>query len=371
MLWKRLRLSLIAATILIPTALFADTAQPDYYPWSYSSLVRAARHDEHLVIYSNLRSQPLRDGLLASFHKLYPFIHVTDVDGDGASLSLRFARETAAQRPSADLVLSSAMDLQEKLINDGYAQPYASPEVAFLPSWAHWKDLGYGTTYEPVVFVYNKRFIPKNEMANTHAAFEKLLKDHMQEFQGRVATYDPHQSAVGMLFLLQDTHATRDAWNLFKLFGDVQARTYNTSLAMMQHLSKGEQWIAYNVIGSYARELQRENPDLEIVYPADYVLTMSRVAFISARAAHPAAAKLFLDFLLSRTGQSYLIHYGMGSLRTDVNSMAGHPMSRAQAIRIGPGLLAGLDSIVRAQFFRRWEEVNIPPANPATLDGLE
>jgi iron(III) transport system substrate-binding protein len=83
------------------------------------------------------------------------------------------------------------------------------------------------------------------------------------------------------------------------------------------------------------------------------------VAFISANARHPASAKLFLDFLLSRTGQQYLGNYGMGSIRTDMDqSMPGHT-ARIQAIRIGPGLLAGLDSLVRAQFFRKWQATGL------------
>lgn len=340
--------------VLSSASLRADTFFPSYYPSSYSALVAAARREGRLVIYSNTHSPTLQNGLLAAFRKLYPFITVTNIDDDGALVYQRFAREIAAKQPSADFVLSSAMDLQEKLINDGYAQPYVSPETAFLPSWAHWKDLGYGTTSEPVVFVFNRKFIDPQEMPRTHAELEKMLSTQRQRFRGRVAVYDPSKSEVGMLFMSQDARATPDAWNLFDTFGELDARIYGTSLEMLQHVIRGDQWIAYDVIASYAMNMQRKNPDLAVVYPTDYVLTMSRVSFISANAAHPAAAKLFLDFLLSRTGQSYLGKYGIPSIRTDIdNSALGH-ITRTQAIRIGPGLLAGLDSLVRAQFLRRW-----------------
>jgi iron(III) transport system substrate-binding protein len=42
------------------------------------------------------------------------------------------------------------MDLQAKLINDGYAQGYLSPEKPALPATAVWKNMGYGVTAEPV-----------------------------------------------------------------------------------------------------------------------------------------------------------------------------------------------------------------------------
>ena len=63
------------------------------------------------------------------------------------------------------------MDLQVKLAADGYALTYASPEIPSLPKWAVWKDQAYGTTYEPITFVYNKRLVPaERRAAGSHAA---------------------------------------------------------------------------------------------------------------------------------------------------------------------------------------------------------
>jgi iron(III) transport system substrate-binding protein len=96
-----------------------------------------------------------------------------------------------------------------------------------------------------------------------------------------------------------------------------------------------------------------------VVYPTDYVLTLSRVAFITASAKHPAAAKLFLNYLLSAEGQRILKSHSIGSIRADIGVPNGQPpieSPHTQAIRIGPGLLADLDRLVRAQFLRRWHD---------------
>ncbi|MES2292749.1 MAG: ABC transporter substrate-binding protein [Pseudomonadota bacterium] len=297
---------------------------------------------------------------MTAFKALYPFISIKYFDDDGALVYQRFMNEVAAGRPTADLVWSSAMDLQEKLINDGYAQPYSTPEMSSIPSWAHWKDLGYGSTSEPIVFVYNRRFLSHEEMPRTHAALKNLLDGQVHRFSGRVAVYDPEKSEVGMLFLSQDLRITRDAWNLFQAFANVDAKVYSTSRDILRHIAQGDQWIGYDVIASYAFEMQKSHPELEVVYPSDYVLTMSRVSFITANARHPNSAKLFLDFLLSRAGQRNLVNYGMGSVRSDVGFPANQAKLdpvRTQAIRIGPGLLADLDSLVRAQFLRRWRQM--------------
>lgn len=55
----------------------------------------------------------------------------------------------------------------------------------------------------------------------------------------------------------------------------------------------------------------------------------------------------------------------MGSVRADVGVPAEQSRLesvRTQAIRIGPGLLADLDSAVRAQFLRRWSQIFDPGA---------
>ena len=357
---SRIWVSLVA--LLWSVSLRADAVQ-DNYPHSYDDIVAASRAEGQLVIYNTVHANAALDDVLRAFQTRYPFIKVKDSDDDAALTYKRFISEVASGRPTADFIWSSAMDLQEKLINDGYAQAYSSPEMPHLPSWAHWQDLGYGVTLEPVAFVYNKRFLTESEMPNTHAGMQELLRGQANRFGGRVALYDPEKSEVGMLFLSQDIRVTRDSWNLFDTFGSLNARTYPTSSDILRNLISGKQWIGYDVIASYAVDMQKTHPELIIVYPSDYVLTMSRVGFITAGAKHPNSAKLFLDFLLSRQGQTDLKGHGMGSVREDIGVPQGQAQLdavRTQAIRIGPGLLSDLDSLVRTQFLRRWKQSRTP-----------
>jgi iron(III) transport system substrate-binding protein len=327
------------------------------YSHPYDAIVAAAHNEKALVVYSTLHDDTELAELLNAFRREYPFITVHNTDGDSAWTYRRFTQEVKEGRTSADFLWGPAMDLQEKLINDGYAQPYSSPEMAYLPSWAHWKDLGYGVTLEPIAFVYNRKYLSTDEMPRTHSGLRDFLRHNVRRLRGRVAIYNPERSEVGMLLLSQDTRVTRDSWSLFDTFGQVDAVGYGTSNQMLNHIINGDQWIGYDAIASYALEMRKTHPELMVIYPSDYVLLMSRVAFISARALHPNAARLFLDFLLSREGQTILKKHGMGSVRDDVGvppEQSRLKMVRTQAIRIGPGLLADLDSLVRAQFLRRW-----------------
>jgi iron(III) transport system substrate-binding protein len=336
----------------------ADYVGADYSK-AHDEILAGARQEKTLEIYSVVHSDVAVQDVLASFRRRYPFIKVTNSDDDGASTYKRFTREIARGEPSADFIWSSAMSLQEKLINDGLSLPYESPEMSNLPAWAHWQNLGYGVTLEPIALVYNRRYLSISELPRTHAQLRDFLRRQAKRLSGRVAVYNPETSEVGMLLLSQDIRITHDSWELFDAFGESHAHVYDTSRDMLVNIIKGNQWIGYDVIASYALEMQKTHPELEVIFPDDYTLVMSRVAFVTANARHPNAAKLFLDFLLSREGQNVLKSHGMGPVRTD---MAGpHQQSyinpvRTQAIRIGPGLLSGLDSLVRAQFLRRWRE---------------
>src|SRR5437868_9167567 len=136
----------------------------------------------------------------------------------------RFIAEVAAGTGTADLLWSSAMDLQVKLAADGNAATYASPEIPSLPKWAVWKDQAYGTTYEPITFVYNKRLVPAADVPADHTALLKLLTAKTDAYKGKVTAYDPEKSGVGYLFVNEDVKNFPQAWDLFKAFGKVNIK---------------------------------------------------------------------------------------------------------------------------------------------------
>ncbi|MGS0758444.1 ABC transporter substrate-binding protein, partial [Roseateles sp. GG27B] len=85
--------------------------------------------------------------LIRDFELLYPGLKVEYHDLNSADLHQRFLAETAARQPSADVLWSSAMDLQMKLANDDFAVRYKSPEASALPEWSVWRDTAYGITF--------------------------------------------------------------------------------------------------------------------------------------------------------------------------------------------------------------------------------
>ena len=61
------------------------------------------------------------------------------------------AIETSDER--FDMVISSAMNLQTKLANDGYALPHVTSVTDVMPDWAVWRGALFAFTREPAAMV--------------------------------------------------------------------------------------------------------------------------------------------------------------------------------------------------------------------------
>ena len=259
------------------------------------------------------------------------------------------------------------MDLQMKLVNDGHAQAYKSPEATKLPGWAVWRNEAYGTTFEPVVFVYNKRLLPASQVPQTHAALAQLLKDEPRRFLGKVATYDIEKVGVGFLLATQDSMTSSAFWDLANAMFAAGARLHPTTGAMMERIASGDSLIGYNLLGSYAIVRAKIDPSIGYVLPRDYTLVMSRIIFITKHAANPNAARLWVDFLLSKRGQEIIARESLlFSLRADVEGEAtAAGLARVlgnsiKPIAVGPGLLTYQDQAKRVEFLRKWRKAQAP-----------
>ncbi len=260
------------------------------------------------------------------------------------------------------------MDLQIKLANDGFAEAYRTPEARNLPQWAIWRDEAFGTTFEPAVFVYNKRLLKADEIPRTHGDFLRLLSQRPRKFNSNVTMYDIGRSGVGFLFLTQDSMAMPSFWELIDALGAANVELEANTAPMMERIASGKDLLGYNLLGSYAMARAQHDPALGVVLPQDYTLILSRVLLIAKHAPHPNAAKLWLDFLLSRRGQTIIAERSrLFSIRSDVEGefTAASLMKKlgdtARPIPVGPGLLVHLDRSKRREFMKRWRQTIASP----------
>lgn len=297
--------------------------------------------------------RPHVQALLDDFERAHPGLAVQYQELNSAELFDRVvAGAQAAERP--DVVWSSAMDLQIKLVNDGHAARHVSIHAERLPRWAVWKHEAYGTGPEPVGMVVRRELAPAATWPRTHRALAVFLTANAERLRGRVLTYDIARAGLGYLLAAQDLLANADHWALVRALGRVGAVQHAETRSMLERVADGRALLAYNVLGSYAEPLVRRQPELAMVYFDDYTLVATRVAFVCRHAPNPRGARLWLDHLLSLPGQRALAqHGGLRPIRSDVSFTAAEAAS-PRPILLGPGLLAHLDQSKRAAIQRQW-----------------
>jgi len=301
--------------------------------------------------------------LIVDFEQTHPHIQVEYHDLQTTELYERFLAE-AGPGGRADVVWSSAMDLQMKLVNDGHAQPYRSDETAALPGWARWKNEAFGTTFEPVCFAYNRDKLDAEHVPQSHAELARMLRENPERFRDRLATYDPQLSGLGYLLHTQDLEANPVVfWTLIEGMTRVGLSIEPTTTQMLDRIVSGESELGYNVLCSYAKARASSDARIGSVMPRDYTLVMSRIAFISRYAPHPDEAEEWLDYVLSKRGQTILNLIGLHSVRNDVegdSSAASLRRRLGKAFRpivLSTGLLTYIDQSKRKLFLSQWDTV--------------
>lgn len=289
---------------------------------SSSAVIEAAKNEGALVIYSVL-SNKAATPLVNSFQKLYPEIKVKYSGNQGTSeTNKKFKEEFNSNNQSADIVWSSAVDLQIKLAVDGYATEYISPHARLLPAWSNFKNLVWGSTYEPLVLIYNKLLLPESKVPKNHADLIQFIKLNKPSIDNKIILFDPSKSGAGLFFQTLDYSLSPDSSLLYSELTKANAQTSAGTGEMLMKVNSGECVLGYNIIGSYA--LSRSKSDLTnigIIYLQDYTPIISRAALISNKSSHPNAAKLWIDFMLSQEGQKIIANnVKLNSLRSDIDS---------------------------------------------------
>lgn len=318
--------------------------------------------DNLLTVYSSLDLDAARP-LVEAFQADNPGISVNYHEMQTLQIYERLLAEGDDGAGTADIAISSAMDLQMKLVNDGYARAVTLAHGGLWPDWAIWRDTAVALTYEPAVMIYHKPSFADRAVPNTRAGLIELLNSEDDSMFGRVATYDIERAGVGFLFLARDAEHNRALWDLVAAMGASGVKLYSNSASILERVADGRFAIGYNILGSYAAAWAQTNSDLGIVLPSDYTIVMSRIALIPEAARNPQLGTQFLDFLMSQRGQEIMA--------SDANIPALHPRvggdntasrlreqvgAQLRPISVSPGLLVYLDQVKRARFISRWNQ---------------
>src|SRR5215467_11570832 len=256
-------------------------------------LIAAAKAEGKMILYTANYAEVEQD-VIKEFNKRFPEIKVEMVRAPGGQLITRVRTEAAAGKLIADIVDHSDRALMlplEDLFQD-YAPPNAADyDPAALVSPKFWPRL---TAIWSIA--YNTEMVkdpPKTWMDLTKPQYDKMTAQVFAQSGGTTWTRVMFERQV----LGEDYWAKQAA---------THPVLYPSGAPTADALVRGEIAIApllYNII----YQKQRDGAPIKIFFPPEGAPVNPYASGIPKTAANPNAAKLFLNWCLSKEGQTFMI----------------------------------------------------------------
>ncbi|HEY3306100.1 MAG TPA: extracellular solute-binding protein [Candidatus Binatia bacterium] len=305
----------------------AAEIKPDWRA-EWERTLAAAKKEGEVSIYgpSNRDEQ---NALVDAFQKAYPNIRVKYVTGRLSELASRIMAERRAEKFIVDILLGSTTTPNRTLKPAGVFQPIHSalilPEILDASAWFK-KKLWFGDNEERFLILW-RGGSSGSFMINTNLAKREEFSSYWDllnpKWKGKITAQDPRVTGRGYstsVFLYYAKDYGPDY--LKRLLGEMEIVLSRDSHQIVDWLGQGKFAVALFVgsqgEGDVAIRQGLPITEIEPTKGSGALGTPRTVTFVNG-APHPNAAKIYINWLLSREGQiAYQKATGTNSLRTDI-----------------------------------------------------
>ena len=237
----------------------------------------------------------------------------------------KLAAEFSAGQPKPDVLLLADAATMEALKKAGRLLAYPQAKTAGLAAGSFDRDHTY----------FGSKLITTGIAVNTGAksrpaAWADLVKT---EYKGQVAMPSPLYSGAAAIML--GTMITRAdlGWNYFEKLKAADAVAVRGNGAVLNAVANGEK--AYGVVVDFmAFNAKAKGSPIDFVFPAEGLPAVTEPVAILKTTQNPAAARAFVDFVLSDEGQKLAVAMGYIPARASVGMPSWYPAGAS--IRLMP-----------------------------------
>jgi iron(III) transport system substrate-binding protein len=280
---------------------------------SASALAAAAAKEGSVTWYTTFADTDVQP-IVAAFNQTYPNIKVKPLRLSADKIPPRIITEQRGKQYSADVVSGDSPQIAQ-LLQAGVLQPYTPKDAPTLPT-----GLSLPVGYEGIVYVvttviaYNPKIVRQKGLP-VPTSWDDLTKP---AWKGQFSI-DP--SAVNWYDSLVKDMGHAQAQALLKALGDNKPVFVESHTQALTQVQAGEPAGAATAYGYRGSTLKKKTPDtLDFVNVSPLPASLTLVDVV-AHAPHPAAARLFEDWLVSQAGQKSVVDVtNHTSIRTDVTN---------------------------------------------------
>ena len=267
-----------------------------------------------LVLYT---SQPQKDAqeTVAAFNKAVPGVQVDFVrDGTTQRMS-KLRAEIAAGAPQPDLLLIADAMTMEQLKQENRLAAYRDAKVAGLPDGA----------YDPDHTYFGTKFITTGIIYNTKAKKPESWKDLLAaDAKGQVVLPSPLYSGAAAIHMGTLAGVKDIGLGYFESLAQNGAVAVQGNGQVRTQVAGGHK--LYGIIVDFmGLNAKKDGSPVDFVFPKEGVTVVTEPVALLTTAKNPAAAKAFIDFVLSAEGQRFAASQGYLPMRADVAAPDGFP----------------------------------------------
>ena len=278
----------------------------------------AAQPTGKLVLYT---SQPDRDAqqTVEGFRKHHPGVDVEIFRSGTTEVMNKLTAEIAAGQPRADLLLIADAVSMERLKATGQLLAYPEADVRQFPADAYDKEKTYfGTKLITTGIIVNRSATMKPK------AWADLLKP---DAKGQVVLPSPLYSGAAAIHMAALASHPALGESYYEHLGKNGALALRGNGAVLTAVAGGQKM--YGVIVEFmALNAKTKGSPVDFVFPAEGVSIVTEPVAILRGTKNVAAARAFVDFLLSNEGQELAAAQGYFPARKDVKPPPGFPEVR-------------------------------------------
>lgn len=322
--WCAVIFLLMAAILSCHGAVLADSGE------EWNKIVEAAKEEGEVFVYGPPGKQR-RIALVEQFEKAYPDIKVKFVAGSGSKQAPRLLAEREAGKYTADILIGGTTTPLKSLRPKGAVAPInpylVLPEVTDPSHWFQNK-IWYADKDEKLVIMF------EGGLSNIIAVNTNLVKDGEitsywdlldPKWKGKIVAGDVRQPGPGggqVRFLYASPELGPEY--LKRLFGETEATLSVDNRQMVDWLAQGKFAIHVFPSSIAMEQAMAQGLPVKLLSPDDLKegAPMSSgwgAVAVADHAPHPNAAKVYLNWLLSKEGQMAWQKYGGSpSLRNDI-----------------------------------------------------
>src|SRR5215472_8997303 len=260
-------------------------------------LVEGAKKEGKIMWYTTLIVDQVVRPIKEAFEKEYPFLQVEYFRGNSERLVQKMFAEYQGKRYEADIVDGTVTAPMVK--KGGYLQRFYSPYLAEYP--AELKDpQGYWGVSNVYYFAlgYNTRMVKPNEIPKT---YDDLLNPR---WKGQMMWSTSRGSGAPMFIgnVLQHMGPEKGKAYLQRLKTQNVAKTTASARQLLDLVIAGEYPLALHIFNHHAYISKSAGAPVDWYALEPASATINTISPVT-RAAHPYAAMLLIDFILSERGQ--------------------------------------------------------------------